>query len=220
MLLTLAAALLAALTPSGTEERTPAEAPATAHATDARAPEGVAPGGAPGTGSVAEGRVESQGARVEILGRPVRVGENRELPEGFIRVEEEGVEDREVGSFSVVPAQTLRPASVAMAEASPRSRRPGSVQGMAEPPATAPPLPSTERPCRRERAAYLSELWKASGIEVADPDAVIEGLESGGSGPASGFYWFALATDPFRPLAWSSGLRARADALSRCVRGD
>jgi hypothetical protein len=56
-----------------------------------------------------------------------------------------------------------------------------------------------------------------SGIEVSDPDALLLGLE-GDQGAAAGFYWFALATDPFRPLAWSSDLRARAEALARCVR--
>jgi hypothetical protein len=82
-------------------------------------------------------------------------------------------------------------------------------------PVAAPGAP----PCRTERAAYLRELWKTSGIDVKDPDALLAGLEAGDSGPASGYYWFALATDPFRPLAWSSDLRDRAEALARCVRG-
>ncbi|HEY6100080.1 MAG TPA: hypothetical protein VIW03_11655, partial [Anaeromyxobacter sp.] len=52
----------------------------------------------------AEGRIETDEGRVEILGRPVRVGERVELPEGWYRVEEAGPEDGEIGSFSVVPA--------------------------------------------------------------------------------------------------------------------
>jgi hypothetical protein len=58
-----------------------------------------------------------------------------------------------------------------------------------------------------------------SGIDVKDPVALLEGLEAGGAGPLTGYYWFALATDAFRPLAWSSELRSRADALARCARG-
>ncbi len=162
----------------------------------------------------AEGRVESGTVRVEILGRPARVGEALELPEGFIRVEEQGTEDREAGSFSVVPAETLRPSTVALAGV--KVVAPGPDQ---PPEAAASPGRAATRDCRRERAEYLRELWKESGIEVDDPAALIEGLESGSQGPATAFYWFALATDPFRPLAWSSELRARADALARCARG-
>ena len=162
----------------------------------------------------AEGRVDAGAVRVEILGKPVRVGEPLELPEGFIRVEEEGTEDREVGSFTVVPAETLRPTAVA------RGNPPVAASSPPDqvPEAGISPEPTWTPACRRERSAYLRELWKESGIEVDDPVAVIEGLESGGQGPATGYYWFALATDPFRPLAWSSDLRARADALARCVR--
>jgi hypothetical protein len=154
----------------------------------------------------AEGRIESDDSRSEILGKPVRVGERVDLPEGWFRVEEQGTEDEEVGSFTVVPAESL--ASVSPA---------GGVTEE-EPSAYDPAVRPTERDCRAERAAYLSELWKTSGIEVARPDAVIDGLE-GGRGAQLGFYWFALATDPFRPLAWSSALRSRADALARCVLG-
>jgi hypothetical protein len=153
----------------------------------------------------AEGRIESEDGRIEILGRPVRVGERIELPEGFLRVEEKGTEDGQVGSFGVVSSETL--VASAPAPAAP---------GLAGDPAAAA---ETTRPCRAERAAYLAELWKQSGIEVSDPVALLEGLEGGATGPKAGFYWFALATDAFRPLAWSSALRARADALARCVRG-
>lgn len=213
MLRTLAAALLAGLLPSGA--RAADAAPAAPRQAEEERAAPVREDAA--ARQLPAGRVESPGARVEILGQPVRVGEDRVLPEGFIRVEEEGIEDREVGSFSIVPARTLRPSSTArIAAAGPSAQEARPVQdGRApSPPVTAP----REGPCRPERVAYLRELWSASGIEVADPEAVLEGLESGG-GAASGFYWFALATDPFRPLAWSSGLRARADALARCVRG-
>lgn len=168
----------------------------------------------------AAGRIETGTGRVEILGRPVRVGEKLELPEGFIRVEEEGTEDRHVGSFTVVPAETFRATALALADAG----RDGATE--AEPPAVAdraaeplPPERLASAACRRERADYLRELWRESGIEVEDPGALIEGLEAGAQGPATGYYWFALASDPFRPLAWSSDLRARADALVRCVHG-
>jgi hypothetical protein len=153
----------------------------------------------------AEGRIESDEARTEILGRPVRVGERIELPEGFLRVEEEGTEDREIGSFTVVSAESL--GAIAPAPAAPA--------GAGDPAASSPGAPA----CRAERAAYLAQLWKESGIEVKDPAALLEGLQGGATGPATGFYWFALQTDAFRPLAWSSELRSRADALARCVRG-
>jgi hypothetical protein len=42
-------------------------------------------------------------------------------------------------------------------------------------------------------------------------------MRAGGSG-LNGYYWFASATDAFRPLAWSSELRSRADDLARCAR--
>ena len=157
-------------------------------------------------GPPAEGRIETDEGRIEILGRPLRVGERIELPEGFLRVEEEGTEDRNVGSFGVIAAETLAmagPAPAAAAEAGdPAGASPGA------------------QPCRTERAAYLAELWKQSGIQVSDPAALLEGLQGGATGPAAGFYWFAAATDVFRPLAWSSDLRNRADALARCVRGE
>ncbi len=155
----------------------------------------------------AEGRIVSDEGRTEILGRPLRAGEKIELPEGFLRVEEDGTEDGEVGSFTVVSAETF-------GDTAPVAAGPGAA---AEDPA---PRAAGARDCRAERARYLSELWRQSGIEVASPDAVIEGLEGPAGGPEAGFYWFALATDPFRPLAWSSELRGRADALARCVRGD
>jgi hypothetical protein len=158
-------------------------------------------GGAPR----AEGRIESDEGRIEILGRPVRVGERIELPEGFLTVDEEGTEDEQVGSFGIVPAETL----VAVTPVAP-----------APADATDPAAPTGDvRRCAAERGAYLAELWKQSGIEVSDPAALLEGLEGGATGPATGYYWFAIGTDAFRPLAWSSSLRARADELARCVRG-
>jgi hypothetical protein len=155
----------------------------------------------------AEGRIDSDEARVEILGRPVRVGERIDLPEGWFRVEEQGTEDENVGSFSVVPAETFAQAGVPL---------PGADEA---PSAEDPGVSRRTHECRAERAAYLAELWRTSGIEVKDPDALIEGLEGKGQGANLGFYWFALATDPFRPLAWSSSLRGKADALARCVHG-
>jgi hypothetical protein len=154
----------------------------------------------------AEGRIETDEGRIEILGRPLRVGERIELPEGFLRVEEQGTEDRNIGSFGVIAGENLASASPA----------PAAVAEAGDPAGASPGA----RPCRAERAAYLAELWKQSGIQVSDPDALLEGLHGGATGPAAGFYWFALAADVFRPLAWSSDLRGRANALARCVRGE
>lgn len=152
----------------------------------------------------AGGRIDGDDVHVEILGQPVRVGEKLELPEGFIRVEEKGTEDSQVGSFSVVPAETFG-----------KEAPDGAVASGADfaPPAAAPAQPE----CRAERAAYLAELWRESGIQVSDPAALLDGLEAG-QGAKTGYYWFALATDPFRPLAWSSELRSRAEALASCVK--
>jgi len=67
----------------------------------------------------AEGRIEAGDARVEILGRPYRVGETIQLPEGYLRVEEAGPEDEEVGSFTVVPASEPTSLAAAVARGSP-----------------------------------------------------------------------------------------------------
>ncbi|BDG03231.1 hypothetical protein [Anaeromyxobacter oryzae] len=172
---------------------------------------------APGTaaaGPPSDGTIETDGARIEILGKPVRVGETVELPEGFIRVEEAGTEDEHVGSFSVVPAASLRATANARAALPPGTPAVAAAAEGYPPRAAGAPEPA----CLGERNAYLRELWKQSGIDVKDVDAIIQGLEGTGYGPGTGFYWFAIATDPFRPLAWSSDLRDRADALARCVR--
>jgi hypothetical protein len=139
----------------------------------------------------------------------VRVGERIETPEGYLVVEEAGPEDGDVGSFSVVSAESFGAAAA--------SRDPGAGEPAAGDPAQRAPAP---RSCRAERTAYLSELWREAGIDVKDPAAVIDGLEAGSSGPGTGYAWFALATDAFRPLAWSSDLKGKAEALARCARGD
>jgi len=162
----------------------------------------------------AEGRIESDGGRIEILGRPLRAGDRIELPEGYLQVEEEGTEEGQVGSFGVVSAGSL--AAVAPA--------PALAAAVGEP-ADAGAAPGGPA-CGKERSAYLAELWRQSGIDfgyrsddpLLDPAAIIDGLQSG-TGAVTGYYWFALATDAFRPLAWSSELRDRARALVRCVRG-
>ncbi|HEX9051957.1 MAG TPA: hypothetical protein VF841_15615 [Anaeromyxobacter sp.] len=169
----------------------------------------AAPGSALPADPAAEGRIQTDEGTIEILGRPVKVGEKIETPEGYIRVEEAGPEDREVGSFGVVAAESFGTGAAAAAAATPVAE--------AGDPAAARAAP---RDCRAQRSAYLEELWRESGIEVKAPDAVIDGLAAGSTGPATGYAWFALATDAFRPLAWSSELRDRAAALARCVRGD
>jgi hypothetical protein len=175
----------------------------------------------------AAGRIESDEGRVEILGRALKAGDTIQLPEGYLRVEEDGDEEREVGSFSIVPARTPEVrVDVAAAEPEPSAGSEGTASGAAveappPAPAGAPGAPSARAlaSCRAERSAYLAELWRLSGIEVSSPSDLLEGLEGPADGPRAGFFWFALQTDPFRPLAWSSELRARAEALSRCVRG-
>jgi len=149
-----------------------------------------------------EGRIDAGDAHVEVLGKPVAIGERVDLPEGWFRVEEQGVEDRDVGSFTVSAAPALQ---------APPARAPA--------PAPPPPAPQGAQPppCHAERGAYLRELWRMSGIEVDDHEAILRGLEAEGPGAADA-YLFALSTDPVRPLAWSSELRALARDLARCVR--
>lgn len=154
----------------------------------------------------AEGRVEADAGQVELLGRPLRAGDRVDVPEGYLIVEGSGPEEDAVGSFGVVPAAELA-AGTEASPAEPDAAGPADAQ---------PPAPAAEA-CAPERAAYLAELWRASGIEVKDPPALLEGLEAGAVGPATGYWWFALGTDAFRPLAWSSELRSRAHALVTCV---
>lgn len=161
----------------------------------------------------ADGNIVTDEASAEVLGKPIPVGQRIDLPEGWMRVEEEGAEDREVGSFSVVPSASFEPTARALGGA-PVEAGPAAIGEAALP----PERQAATRPCRAERGAYLRELWRLSGIEVDSPEALLEGLEGDATGARTGFYWFALATDPFRPLAWSSDLRDRARALERCVR--
>jgi hypothetical protein len=150
------------------------------------------------------GRIESDEGRVELLGRPLRAGDRIDLPEGYLVVEEDGPADGQIGSFAVVSAASFSAVSAPGADA-PAAGDPG-------------PASPGAPPCTAERSAYLGELWRSWGIEVSDPAAFLDALEGGATGPSTGFSWFALQADPFRPLAWSSALRARAEALARCVR--
>lgn len=161
----------------------------------------------------AEGTIDLGGdVRVEVLSKKVPVGQRIDLPEGWYRVEEEGSEDGQVGSFTVASVGTTEAASGTGASAAPPAPpAPDS------PAAFAATALSRSDSCRAERNAYLRELWHASGIEVDDPDALLRGLEAGDRGPAAGYFWFALSTDAFRNLAWSSDLRGRARDLARCV---
>jgi hypothetical protein len=158
-----------------------------------------------------EGRIDAGDGQAELLPRPMPAGTRIELEEGWLRIEEDGAEDQGVGSFTIAAALPLPEATGAL---------PAHVTAAPAPepqvsPSTAGAAPE---PCRAQRAAYLRELWRTQGIEVEDPIALLEGLQAGASGPAAGFYWFALAADPFRPLAWSSELQSRARDLGRCVR--
>jgi len=159
-----------------------------------------------------EGAIDAGDGTAEVLSRPLPIGKRIDLPEGWFRVEEEGVEDRNVGSFTVASSGE-RTAGLGSSESLP-APEPAAQTGSEILPAT----PTAAPACRAERNAYLREVWKESGIEIEDPDALIEGLDAGTAGPATGYYWFALQVDPFRSLAWSSELRGLARDLSRCVR--
>lgn len=154
----------------------------------------------------ASGRVQTDQGFVEILDRPVRVGERVDLPEGWFRVEEAGPEDGRVGSFAIVSSSALSAQDDA--------------EGQAEPDPSAPADGKPGAPsCRPERAAFVAELFKSHGVEVKDPVGFLQALEGDGFAPGLATLWLALSTDPVRPLAWSSELRVRADALAHCARG-
>ncbi len=170
----------------------------------------------------AEGTIEMDGGtRVEVLSRKVPVGQRIDLPEGWYRVEEEGVEDQEVGSFTIEPSRSEQVAA-APAEPAPAASvpPPPAEPAAASPAAFAATALAQPDACRRERTAYLRELWRESGIEVSDPDALVRGLDAGSSGPGAAFLWSALSMDAFRNLAWSSELRSRAQDLVHCVNAD
>jgi hypothetical protein len=172
----------------------------------------------------AEGSIEAGDARVEVLGRHYAPGDTIELPEGYLRVEE-APEDGEVGSFTVVPAATLTRAGAAPARA--QRIEPAAGAGTVIPfpmrereEERAAPAPARAGPdCNAERAAYLAEIWKQSGIELSDPQGFLAGLEQTEEGADLTLAWFALSTDAFRTLAWSSDARAKASALARCAQG-
>lgn len=190
---------------------------------------GALPAVARGAEEGPEGTIDVGSGRSEVLSKKLPVGQRIELPEGWFRVEEEGVEDGQVGSFTIVssgtgvgaPAEQGEGPEAPLRGAAARSREAASTaQGPAKQewgPDGSAGGAGAQPPCRTERNAYLRQLWKESGIDVSDPDALIEGLDAGTSGPATGYYWFALATDAFRNLSSSSDLRDRAGALIRCV---
>ena len=164
----------------------------------------------------AEGNIDAGDARVELLGRTYAAGDTIELPEGYLRVEEDGPADGEIGSFAIVPAATI-----ARANAVPeRATRPmGTGSGERAEPAAREEGVAPAPDCSAERAAYLAEIWKQSGIELSDPQGFIAGLAQTEEGADLTLAWFALSTDAFRTLAWSSDARAKATALARCAQG-
>jgi AcrR family transcriptional regulator len=166
------------------------------------------------TAEPAAGRLDMDDAQVEVLSQPLPAGRRIELPEGFLQVEEDGPEDGDVGTFTVASAAAVTPAATAAPPASEDQALPAPPPP-AFPPAAAPGEQAS--PCRAERTAYLRELWRESGIDLDDPVALAEGLESGAAGPATAYGWFALQVDAFRNLSWSEDLKARARDVVRCV---
>ena len=171
----------------------------------------------------AEGSIDAGDAQVEVLGRRYAPGDTIELPEGYLRVEEAGPEDEEVGSFSIVPAAALAraeaPVTATAERRAPRSAADAMGTGLGAEEELPAPRPSTGPDCSAERAAYLAEIWKQSGIELSGPQGFLAGLEQTEEGADLTLAWFALSTDAFRTLAWSSDARAKAAALARCAQG-
>ncbi len=163
-------------------------------------------------------RAAAEGARLESLPDQLREGDTIRLPEGFLRVE--GPEEPgPAGSFSVAPAEEVLPYSCG-------GRCPAAIDIPPEPPPTLPPPPA-RRPrgmglCEPERAAFLKELLRISGVEeVSDPLALIAAFTGEGAGdvPSLRFpEWGLLPVDPVRALAWNFELQIRAHELSECIR--
>jgi hypothetical protein len=84
----------------------------------------------------------------------------------------------------------------------------------------AAPRPTPADPCRRERSAYLRQLLRATGVDLDDPLALLDGLAGpGGYDAAELFtpYGLVPGVDPIQPLAWDSTLRTLANDLTRCT---
>ena len=163
--------------------------------------------GGAAAGSAAEGAVRPEEVALESL--PQR-GEIR-TAEGFIRAE--GPDPGGApGSFGTYHPAARRPAA-----------HPG---GAAAVPVDAAPaeLAAAERrartdPCRPERDRYLRQLFRAAGIDLERPGALLQALA--GPGGYTGEYLFTAygllaGLEPMRPLAWDADLRLAADELAEC----
>ncbi|MFT3913002.1 MAG: hypothetical protein QM704_02615 [Anaeromyxobacteraceae bacterium] len=160
----------------------------------------------------AAGAIVTDEGATELLGRVYRKGDVIQLPEGTLTIEEDAHpgEEQGVGSFTVITPTVVTPGEGPVA-AAPVEARPVDDGAWAS---------STGRgaapPCEAERSAFIAELWRGWGVEVEDPAAFLEGLAGGDPGLV--LSWLASAEQTIRPIAWSSGLRARADALAACAR--
>ncbi|MFL5274627.1 MAG: hypothetical protein ACJ79E_21435, partial [Anaeromyxobacteraceae bacterium] len=85
----------------------------------------------------------------------------------------------------------------------------------------AAPRPPPVDPCRRERSAYLRQLLRATGVDLDDPLALLDGLAGPRGYDAAALftpYGLVPGVDPIQPLAWDSTLRTLANDLARCAR--
>lgn len=156
---------------------------------------------------------------MESLPNQLRAGDTVRLPEGWLRVE--GPEEPgPAGTFAVAPAEELLPFSHCGERCDV-----AAVEGAPQPPPALPP-PSPRRPrgmglCEEERAAFMKELLRIAGVEVADPLALVAAFTGEGAGdvPSLRFpEWGLVPVDPVRALAWNFELQIRARELSQCVR--
>jgi hypothetical protein len=85
---------------------------------------------------------------------------------------------------------------------------------------TATSAPAAD-PCRPQRSAYLRQLLRATGVDLDDPLALLDGLAGPRGYDAAALftpYGLVPGVDPLQPLAWDSTLRTLADDLARCAR--
>lgn len=123
-----------------------------------------------------------------------------ETPEGFLRLEEPPAPGLP-GSFSVEAARAqMAPATQPLEPAEARALAP-------------PPAP----PCREERRRFLSALLRRAGVELSDPEALLEGLY--GPAFAAPLMAVSLPADPIRTASADVELRSLAEALARCTSG-
>ncbi len=164
------------------------------------------------------GTVRSDEVTIEVLAPSS--GQEIRTPEGFIRAEGAGPDERAAGSFGIFRSAARGGGEAAAASTPGQLPAPLPASGAASGTWAAPPPPGADDGCRAERERYLRHLWHSAGIDVERPLALVKGL--------SGQAWYGddvlaagsiAGVDPIRPLAWDAELRSLARDLVACRSG-